>query len=298
MTTETATRIAREIARVGWKSRIELAMHGETTKNPKVLELIAIFRKYLPENFMLMETNGGGFLGKSSEEITQKVLAYFEAGLDTIGLDEYQKVSWGNIVRTKINRDVLRENGISFHEYPSDPKGSPHTRTKNKRLVIIAPIDLSEHGTHSTLNNHAGGGAPLDTSMMHERCAKPFREISFRWDGWVSICCNSWDGSFRIGNIHDLAIDCIWNHPRFYAARQKLLHKQRTFSPCFGCNNKSYRVGLLPDKFGKETLPLPDEKTEKILQEAIADGPLIKPVDRGWNTDRSLLQIAPARKLF
>jgi radical SAM protein with 4Fe4S-binding SPASM domain len=298
MTIKTATRIAKEIARMGWKSRLELAMHGETTKNPQVLELISIFRKYLPDNFMLMETNGGGFLGKSPEEITQKVLAYFFAGLDTIGLDEYQTVPWANIVRTKIIRTVLEDNQIKFHEYPSDPEGNPHSRSKKKRLVIISPIDLADHGTHSELNNHAGGGAPLDTSMIHERCAKPFRELSIRWDGNVALCCNDWVGAYKIGNVLQTPINKIWNHPRFYAARQKLLHKQRDFTPCLGCNNRSYRVGLLPDKFGRETLPLPDAKTEKILKEAVDKGPLASPVDRGWNTDRSLVQIVPSRHLL
>lgn len=299
MTMENAKIIAHRLRAEHWPSfRTEFAMHGEPTQNPNSQKLICVFRNNLPDNYFLMETNGSGFLGKSSEEITEKILSYFRAGLDTIGLDEYQNVPWGNLVRTKVDRQILKDNGIAFYEYPNDQEGNPHTRSKKKRLVIIAPIDLSDHGTHAELNNHCGSGAPLDTSMIHQRCAKPFREMSIRWDGEVAICCNDWVGAYKVGNVVETSIDKIWNHPRFYAARQKLLHRQRDFAPCLGCNNRSYRVGLLPDKFGKETLPEPDDKTEYVLKCAIAEGPLINPIDRGWNTDRNLVQIAPSRNLI
>lgn len=291
MSLETASRIATSIGELGWNCRTEFALHGEPTQNPETLKLLKIFRDNLPKNYFLIETNGSGFLGKDSDDITRKVLSYFEAGLDTIGLDEYQNVPWGNLVRTKVNREALTEAGITFHEYPSDPKGNPHQRTRQKRLVIIAPIDLSDKGTHASLNNHCGSGAPLDASMIHERCAKPFREISFRWDGSVSICCNSWDGLYQIGNIHEMSVSKIWQHPRFMAARQKLLHKERDFRPCLGCNNRSYRVGLLPDKFGKQTLPPPDVRTQKLIDEVIALGPYTIPVPREWDRDYDKLLV-------
>lgn len=571
MSLETASRIATSIGELGWNCRTEFALHGEPTQNPDALKLLKIFRDCMTKNYFLIETNGSGFLGKDSDDITRKVLSYFEAGLDTIGLDEYQNVPWGNLVRTKVNREALTEAGITFHEYPNDPKGNPHQRTKQKRLVIIAPIDLSDKGTHASLNNHCGSGAPLDASMIHERCAKPFREISFRWDGSVSICClagdtliqspegdipisklvqkfnsglkrypvysvnpktgemkikactnawkvgskrvrelifddgtklrvthdhilylrrsyfirrtpdeiveiktgdlkvgdriwaprlfltngywnfkknvlfhshfknlqtvhrayaeflndaplpldfdvhhlnenrtdnkctnlqmmskslhssehardrmkkltpeerrayakrasngakdafakltsqqrhayllrkrmwakkasdaakvarsrynhkivainelssepvydftvedfhtalvgsgvlvhncNDWVGDYQIGNIHEMSVSKIWQHPRFMAARQKLLHKQRDFRPCLGCNNRSYRVGLLPDKFGKQTLPPPDVRTQKLIDEAIALGPYTTPVSREWDRDYDKLLV-------
>src|SRR5205814_2147465 len=111
-----------------------------------------------------------------------------------------------------------------------------HNRVKHKRFVIIAPIDLSSHGTHSSLNNHCGAGGPLDESMKHARCAKPFREISVRWDGSVSICCNDWRGVYKIGNVFKTPIKDLWQSPRFNAARHKLLHYDRDFAPCLGCN--------------------------------------------------------------
>lgn len=291
MTRETMQAIAHSIARAKWNARIEFAMHGENTLNPLFLDLVAVLRRQLTRNYFMLETNGSGFLARSPVEVTAKVLSYFKAGLDTVALDQYQNVPWADAARKYIRREELTSAGIRFYEYPRDKGGSPHTRTREKRFVIIAPIDLAKSGTHATLNNHSGSGAPLDITMVHERCAKPFREISIRWDGSVAICCNDWTGLYRIGNVNDTSVEELWQHPRFMAARRKLLYHQRDFGPCLGCNNKSYRIGLLPDKFGRKMMPPPDAGTEKIIRDTMILGPLTTPVPRSWNLDRTELLV-------
>lgn len=298
LTLETAERIASEIARCGWTSRIEFAMHGEPTMNPQCLEIIATFRRLLPRHPIMMTSNGGGLL----KGAPFSMLACLDAGLDTLAIDEYQDIP----IVGKLKKSICEQLGleslkgikslksqsqhgdgkdIHLFNYPDDDDGNPHQRKSYKRLIFIRPINLNTSGTHASLNNHAGAGAPKDWSQAGKRCAKPFRELSFRWDGGIAICCNDWRGDYVIGNITNTPLEQLWLNERFAAARKKLYHGQRDFGPCDGCNATSYRLGLLPDKKGKEALPEASADDYDVIAAALADGPLTQPIKRPWENN-------------
>lgn len=285
MTPKTARVIASHMAAAGWNSRLEFAMHGEPTMNPNAAEIIAIFRSYLPKASILMLSNGGGLV----DDPINKIQALFDAGLNTLGLDEYQNVklvskiikAWDGVAKSGPGISML---GFEFFTYPDQPEGNPHTRQppRKHRMVHIRPIDLNTNGTHASLNNHAGSGAPLNTSAQGKPCAKPFRELSFRWDGSTAVCCNDWRGVLATGNIHTEGLLGIWHGPVMQAARKKLIRGQRDFGPCKGCDALSYRTGLLPDKMGREVLPRPSAKDLTTLASAAMKKPLSKIVRREW----------------
>jgi radical SAM protein with 4Fe4S-binding SPASM domain len=138
---------------------------------------------------------------------------------------------------------------------------------------------------YDKVNTHCGGGGPpaAVNPALHKRCAKPFRELSIRWDGNVAVCCNDFRGIYKIGNVRDYPdLDALWQHERFAAARQMLYHESRDFMPCVWCDAVSPRVGLLPDKHGKQQMARPDENTLRILDEAVEGDPYTPPVLRGW----------------
>lgn len=287
MSLDTAQRIASEIARAGWNPRIELAMHGEPTLNPRAPRIIDILRTALPKSPILMLSNGGGLV----QDPDARIAGLFAAGLTTLGLDQYQNINLVPRIREKLSIAgglVTFYDGsqVCFYDYPLQPNGNPHQRVDYKRLVVIAPIDLQTEGTHATLNNHAGAGAAKNAAMVGKRCAKPFRELAFRWNGTVAVCCNDWRGEFAIGDINTASIEEIWRHPRFDAARRKLYHGERDFGPCAGCDAVSYRVGLLPDKKGLHSLPRATEIDKAHIKAALAAGPLTKPVQRPWEVQQ------------
>ena len=290
MTLETAEAVASQMASLKWNSRLEIAMHGEPTMNPDFLELIAIFRKHLPKAYILLESNGGGIVGGSS---TETVAAMFNAGLTTLALDEYQQASLVPKIVKKVENeqgfgfletgDLLFDDKVVYYDYPScGNAGNPHQRNKVKRLIRIRPIDLADSGTHSTLSNHAGAGGPRNDKAAGKRCAKPFRELSVRWDGNVAICCNDWRGEYPVGNVNDIGLEAIWHSEEMYAARRKLYHGQRDFGACDGCDALSMRPGILPDHLGKEELPEPSEADLVLIAETVKKGPLTPPVLRPW----------------
>lgn len=276
----TATAIAQQIKAAGWTARIEFAMHGEPTMHPDLPGLIRTFRTCLPTNSLMLTSNGGGLV----HDPATQVAALFAAGLNTLALDDYQDVKYLTQLRATLPA-WAQQQGIPWYEYPRDSKGHPHRRMlpHARRITVLADIREAGHGTHATLSNHAGAAAPLNDRMAGKRCARPFRELAIRWDGGVALCCNDWRGIYRIGNVNAIGLRALWQSPAFVAARKKLYHGLRDFGPCRGCDDRSYRVGLLPDRMGKQSLPKPDAQDDVEICAAGASEALVPNVVwRAW----------------
>lgn len=278
MEPETAIKIAVAIADCKtWNPRIEFAMHGEPSLNPRLCEILAIFRGTLPNASLMMTSNGGGI--SRHEDIVKRVDDLLKSGLNILAIDcyAYARGTWRPIEK------ALDAAGFPFAWYPENKDANPHQRAHPSigRVVFVKDISLATKGTHASLNTHCGAGSPPKVIM--EPCGKPFRELSFRWDGAVALCCNDWRGEFKISNIHDVeSIEQIWQHDFFLAARRHLLEGLRTFTPCNKCDARTYRPGLLPDQRGKEMLDTPSIQDRKFIEEATAGDVLTQPVIRPW----------------
>ena len=263
MELKTARRIASEIAKAGWRSKIVFAQHGEPTLNPDFLKIVRMFRDALPNSIFHIFTNGYAInRAKSSEKYIDEL---FDAGMNNIIVDCYtENGDWHFI-------DKLPENKYNMAFYST---GVPlYINNKKNRILVMPPIFTDHHITRR-LANHCGAAAPLDSSYNDKRCAMPFRELAFRYDGNVSLCCDDFRGEYPIANIFDMDIVSLWNHERFQAARIMLYNHNRNFRPCDGCTNISMRVGFLPDSSGKETLPAITKKVEELAKSVHEHGPL------------------------
>ena len=263
-------------AQDNWRSpRIEFNMRGEPTENAHGPEIIAGLRAASPKSYMNMCTNGSGLLSNPAKRVKE----YWEAGLNTIAIEDYRHLKHCEKIRKALDKA-----GVPYSWYPQDKEACPHTRTRPDvhRVVIISALTETKTGTHSLVNTHGGGLAfPPDYSRIKQRCTFPFRDFSVHFDGNVFICCNDWRGVYLCGNIEE-GLERVWQSPAFFAARQKLYHNQRDFKPCLGCSWRSFRVGLLPDPLGKETLPKPNKKTEQLMNAARDHEPLVDVVKREW----------------
>lgn len=270
MTADTARRIASEIKRLKWNARIEFAMRGEPSMNPSFVSLVKIFRDILPKSQLMMTSNGSGFIPAG------RIQSVFDAGLDILALDKYEGVDF-------VDRALANNNcPVEIYRYPEQPEGNPHRRVKNKFLTIIHDIATADKGTHANLINHCGAAAPLTNTHVDKRCAKPFRELVIHWNGGVPVCCNDWRGVVNCGNVNKTDLEQIWWGKPLQLVRRMLLTAGRQAPPCLGCNATSYRVGLLPDKYGKVKLdPLTIEEQTWLNNQQL-EQPMTTPVLRQW----------------
>lgn len=281
MTEKTAGRIAYQIYTAGWNPRVEFAMHGEPTMHPEVVARVKQFRTHLPKQQLMMTSNGGGLLRDIS-----LIDQLFDAGLNLLVLDDYKtvKIVPKLLERYKGSRPVF--------EYPANLEAAPHRRWPRGTQAIIRVADLwtsdneKRKGTHTKVDNHAGCAEPPPVTPLAKRCAKPFREMSFRWDGKVALCCDSWRGEYYCGDINKAYITEIWNSPEFQAARRKLYAKERTFDPCRKCDKVSYRTHWLPDPKGNETLPAPTAEDEALIKSVSRRKLLSTVVLRPWEKQK------------
>lgn len=273
MTMETAKRIAQEIARVEWHSKIVFAMHGEPTLNPKIFEIIDLFHKELPNNLLYIISNGYGIA--NSEDPLEYVNLLEEVGVNHLLLDNYSpNGDWKTIVEAvkKHKKVIYMERGIPMF-----------STTKKFDVLVMPPIKNVKIGYVRNLKNHCGAAFPPSDEQNNKRCTRPFRELSFRYDGNVALCCDDFRGQYPIANIHDMDILSLWNHERFQVARIILYNGKRTFFPCNVCTEVSMRVGLLPDKQGKETLPQPTKEIYDVANNVSKNNkPLSKIYKRSW----------------
>jgi hypothetical protein len=236
----------------------------------------------------MVTSNGGGLLRKVPGPV-EAIRRLFNAGANVIALDDYRGAGLVPRIRSALEQhtyeDFLAAEVWDTYEYPANPAGNPHTRRRpaDRDLVFIEDITDATTGTHATFNNHAGCAFPRSEAAQGKRCAKPFRELSVRYDGGVAICCNDWRGVYKIGNVWDVHdINDLWWHPRMDAARRLLYHGRRVVGPCAGCDATSYRTGLLPDKKGRVELPVPTDQDMRIARIACAGRSMALPVLRPW----------------
>lgn len=281
MEPETLRRLLTDVVAARWNPRIEFAMHGEPTMHPDYVGMIRVARESAPRLQIMMTSNAGGLLRKPGP--LTNVIDLFDAGLNLLALDEYEGAGYVPKVRAALC-DWSPPYTHQAYEYPDDKRGNPHMRrpATAKVLSYVRDIQAATKGNHATLTNHAGCGAPALKEPMQERCAKPFRELGVRWDGSVAMCCNDWRGVWKVGNVNETSVVDLWNGASFGAARELLYAGDRTVGPCRGCDYRTYRNGLLPDKMGKLDLPAPSAETRADAAAACAGAPLTEPHFNPW----------------
>lgn len=249
----------------GYHPRILLAGHGENTLHPKFLQCIKIMRREMPDAWIQILNNG---------VMVRKDLSFickmFEAGINDVTLDEYSDSKFDYDEIKELLENFRKETGIKV-KLEIMGKGVPlyaGKNPKNHRLLIIPAIDEAEITVSRKLTNHCGAGMPPSKKYRDRKCTRIFRELSYRWDGSVCMCCQDFRGEYFVENVMNVeTFDEIWRHPRLEAVRRITYHDGRTFFPCSICDHMPMREGLLPDYKGLDTMEEPTEEDYKIVRQ-------------------------------
>ena len=273
-----ANRVARLIAEAGWKSKIEFTLRGEPLTNPDASKIIEIFRKWLPDTHLMVTSNGLPLLRKPG--VHGNLDALFGAGLNILAMDCYE-------ASKKAEAQVRTYTKVEVSDYPGGR--SPYRKVKSSEKYIILIEDFEKAALSGDtigtkhVNNHCGAGMEPLKEPLQKKCARPFREMIIRYDGRIALCCNSWRDRYQCGRIDDYeTLTAAWNNEYLMAARRKLYHADRNFGICKGCNETTYRNGLLPDRMGKLKLKKPGLRDAEAINRAMSKGPATEPVLRPW----------------
>lgn len=269
----------------GYNPRILLAGHGENTLHPHFFSCIKLMRKTMPKAWIQILTNG--YLIKKD---LNNICKMFDAGINDVTLDEYSDSTFDREEIKALLEEYETTSGVHV-DFVIMQKGVPlyaPKQYKKHRLLIIPAIDDEEISTSRKLTNHCGAGMPPDDTYKKRTCTRIFREMAFRWDGWVAICCQDFRGQSPIVNCMDASVKCfddIWRHETFEAARRILYHKKRIFFPCNICNLLPMREGLIPDHLGKEPMEKPTKADYKLVCSVSKNPPLTAMKAREWEKD-------------
>lgn len=266
MRAHTLRTLCSQMAQLRWNPRIEL--FGEPAMHPELIEFINIIRKEGLAWHVMIISSGSGLTTKPLARIRE----LFEVGINVLALDNSHGGAFIPRVRKAIEGKELGDHVYRF-EYPKQPHGNPYQRVPGKRLVFVEDISKASEGAHAAIYNLNRASNTSNDNTVGRRCAKPFRELTVRWDGNVAVCCYDWKGVFKCGNILERGLNNVWNGPEMSAARVKLFHGQRDFGPCQGCTVVSPRVSMLPDRHGQVKVSLPNGTVDRDIKDACAGEP-------------------------
>jgi len=244
MTEATFNVIIEQLTITGWTNKIECTGHGEPLLNKNHVKYFRKLRQAFPKSYIFTTSNGGPLLKDPTKRI-DRILKY----VNVIALDNYEH---SGFVPKILKKYKGKYKVFVYPEMPTYTKPS----TKDHYVVVYPDISKAQI-KERCLSNTACNAGPPNYKYAKKTCHRPFRELNIANDGMVLLCCYDWVHEHAIVNIHDMPLENIWQHRKFKAARRILHHEGRNFTICYGCDNRLYRIGLLPDRMGKFTLHKP-----------------------------------------
>ena len=214
--------IASKLSQI-YKGKISLSGFGENLLNPKFPELIAAFRKHLPNNIIECNTNGD----KLNKEYVKRI---FESGLSFLYINLYDGIHQ----MEKFDKVMQGYEVNKHYKYRMHWSGDDHGLILNNRSGTVQWIGVDESDIQS---------------LKGTQCHYPFYKLFVDWNGDVLFCSNDWGREHIIGNLMNDSLHDVWFSKPMQRMRKKLARGDRSQSPC----NKCFVKGTL---FGKQSFDI------------------------------------------
>lgn len=221
MSIETISNLANKCVQEGYEGDFHISGFGESFTHPKFLELTSILRDALPNNHIVLTTNGDFLNDKNINDVIKrnfnKVIVSCYDGLD----------HKNNFIK------LFEKNG--FHNYdirelwlnPNETTESLMSRNNFNNRSGSVNLNVQEHGLNSD-----------------SPCYLPFYKLVIDWNGNALLCCNDWKRAHKgFGNINTHSLNEIWHGEEFIKVRTQLVDGNRVGPACSNCNIKGVLVG-------------------------------------------------------
>ena len=207
-------KIITELKEVNYGGRISFSGFSEPTLHSKLLELIKIIKRDLPDARPEIVTNGDYLKMENTKN-------FFDAGLYYLYVSLYT-----NPKNYDYFKNIQKELNLS-----------------DKRFFIRRRNLGSKNNFGLNLNNRAGavdyslfGKKQTNVFPIQRRCNLPMFSIFIDYNGDTLICSNDWDKKNVIGNVKNENIIKLWDKKNFHEARKRLICNDRSEKPCQKCD--------------------------------------------------------------
>jgi len=191
-------KILHNLKKLNYTGRFSPYLMNEPLMDPRLPELIALARKFLPHSQIAINTNGDKIINSPNLIQTLK-----EAGLNALLINIYTPEIKIEEVYKYINSNkeitLLPENEKILDRYMND--GRLYIRI---RELYRAP---------SYFWNRGGNVKNVKRSPKYRRpppCDLIFKQIYILWDGKAVLCCSDWQSEVVVGKFPDKSLEEIW----------------------------------------------------------------------------------------
>jgi MoaA/NifB/PqqE/SkfB family radical SAM enzyme len=220
-------------------------MRGEPTLHPQWLTAVQLARIILPKSKITIVTNG-------SKLNVENVREFFVNGGNLLMVDCYG-YSFDKL------KKMLSKTGFNVKVH-----GDPGTKLwgylpPTTKIILLMPDIRKDNSVTRNFTNQCDAisqraydkyNIKRVKEPLEKKCANPFREIAFHYNGDAPICCKDWIGSKVYYNVNSYidGLQKYWfQDERLNMIRKLLYNKIRTFQPCQRCNfNGGFYLGFLP----------------------------------------------------
>ncbi len=243
MSDELLEKIALELKEMNYAKRIIFYIYNEPFKDPRLPDLISLFRQQVPKACLMIATNGDYV--KSSKQFQR----LFDLGLNQLQINVYSNVKRYRQLKGMIEETSAVEGNVYSQISPKKQHYSVEEKFDRKLTPSSPKIGRFE------LTNRSGH-VPLQPQLIQRICVRPFRSMQVNWKGDVILCCNDYDAEIICGDANNYTLQEIWEHsPVYEKYRKQLLTKDRNGLPlCQVCSFKGGEYGHFIPKFWEELL--------------------------------------------
>lgn len=221
MSIENYTKLIKNLAKFNYSGRISPYLMNEPLMDKeRMVDLIGIAKKYLPNSFLTINTNGTGLTVDLMRDM-------IKAGMDKIQIDDY----FDDKYATRMLKVMEHFQNEKVHILLSSNYNVKQARNKNDKNKI------PHYGPYTYWNRGGLVNVNPDIPVPQKDCKYPSTQMFIKWNGEALLCCCDWEYKVVHGNVFETSIEDVWTNGSYQHYRDTLAKGRRDkLEMCRLCN--------------------------------------------------------------
>lgn len=223
-------KIINELKELNYCNRLSFYNNNEPFLDKRIFDIIKKARDALPEAYLELKTNG----------VTlnwEKTLKIFDAGLDVLYINDYQKMP---------SKNFRKNIQIIFDKFKNTRRFKGHFEHNQYH----SKIKFYLRDKDEVLGSRAGTAPNKPKVKINDNrpCLRPFEMMTIDPRGKVALCSEDIEFKEVMGDVSQKTIKEIWNTKHYNDLRHTLLKGNRQVkSTCAQCDYAGYSRELLKE---------------------------------------------------